>query len=158
MGTCQFNWNFIATEINPAAYKNAKKIVKKNFLKPKIKILLVNSAIIDEVCQSFDVAICNPPFFEYGKNKIDGYGGIEEELSVSGGELKFVKKYMVESWKKRNQVLWFTCLIGIKSHLSSLISFLSTNFINANYITTTLYQGNTLRWAIAWRFTKPKNL
>ena len=66
-------------------------------MKPKIKILLVNSAIIDEVCQSFDVAICNPPFFEYGKNKIDGYGGIEEELSVSGGELKFVKKYMVES-------------------------------------------------------------
>ena len=98
------------------------------------------------------MSVCNPPFFEFGKCRKDGFGGIEEEISTTGGELKFIKQYMVESWKLRKNVMIFTSLVGIKAHLEELERFLHKNFPNANLKTTTLYQGKTLRWVIAWNF------
>ena len=102
---------------------------------------------------AFDVSICNPPFFEIDRNRTDGYGGVQEELSTSGGEFKFIKQYMVESYTKRRHVKWFTSLVGIKSHLDQLLTFLTSNFPISEHLVTTLYQGKTLRWALAWKFT-----
>lgn len=118
----------------------------------KIKVIQVDQGILSHIDDEFDVSICNPPFFDNGTDHSDGYGGKEQELCTEGGEVKFIKQYMVESWTKRKAVKWFSCLVGIKSHLQQLEQFLSNNFEKANVTKTTLFQGNTLRWVIAWNF------
>ena len=152
LGVSQFRWKFIASENNFFSYKNAKKIIKKNKLTERVKILYIAEGILDEISENFDISMCNPPFFEIGDNRTDGYGGNETEISTAGGELKFIKQYMIESYRKRKKVMWFTCLIGIKAHINKLELFLTKNFPISDHITTTLYQGKTLRWVIAWKF------
>jgi 23S rRNA A1618 N6-methylase RlmF len=113
----------------------------------------VKSSIIKDINEEFQFSICNPPFFESAENKTDGFGGTEAEMCVDGGEFKFIKQYIVESWSKRAKNRFFSTLIGIKSHLKTITSFLEKNFPSSEVQSTTLYQGKTLRWAIAWKFT-----
>lgn len=152
LGSSYFNWDFFGSEKSFPAFVNAKKVVKRNNLQKKIKIIKIGSGILSEISEKFEVSICNPPFFEIGKDRNDGYGGVQEELSTAGGELKFIKQYMVESYSKRKGVLWFTCLIGIKAHLEEILRFLSQNFPKSSVLTSVLYQGRTLRWVLAWKF------
>lgn len=113
----------------------------------------MKSGILKEIAENFDFSICNPPFFEHSEKKSDGFGGRENEMCVEGGELEFIKQYIIESWSKRQVNRFFSSLVGIKKHLDTLTAFLNKNFPSAEVQTTTLYQGNTLRWALAWKFT-----
>jgi 23S rRNA A1618 N6-methylase RlmF len=108
--------------------------------------------VLSEVEEPFDVSICNPPFFEVGSSREDGFGGIEDELCTTGGEVRFIKQYMVESWKVKNKARIFSSLVGIKAHLQELERFAMKNFNKPSLKKTTLYQGKTLRWVIAWSF------
>lgn len=112
----------------------------------------MQKGILREITDEYDVSICNPPFFEIEHSRIDGFGGLEPEISTSGGELKFIKSYILESWIQRRPQRLFTCLIGIKSHLNELRTFLINNFPKVSMKETALYQGFTIRWVLAWSF------
>jgi 23S rRNA A1618 N6-methylase RlmF len=111
----------------------------------------VRNGILQEICEEFQVSICNPPFFDRSQGEKDAFGGVDEELCTSGGELKFIKDYIIESWSKRSGRT-FTSLIGVKSHLTTLITFLETNFPRVSLQQTTFFQGRTIRWGLAWTF------
>jgi len=99
--------------------------------------------------------MCNPPFFDSLSQKLPNPKTNCEakinELVTEGGELQFIKKMIEESLILKNQIRWYTSLIGRKANLSQLIKFLQKNKIR-NYRTTAFYQGYTTRWAIAWNF------
>ena len=67
---------------------------------------------------------------------------------------KNIKKNLLESWGKRGEKTIFTCLIGIKSHMEILKTFLSNNFTQVFIQESTLYQGKTLRLVLAWEFKR----
>ncbi|CAG9324542.1 RLMF [Blepharisma stoltei] len=155
LGVAEFNWNFVATDIDEIAIQNARKIIEKNELEGKIMLIKVEKTqIIREITQNFDVSICNPPFYssDYNAESLNGYGGRSNEMKTPGGECKFIGDYIDESWGKRQEVEWFTTLVGVKSHLKIMMDYLNTQFSNVLIKTTTFYQGKTLRWGLAWKF------
>ena len=61
---------------------------------------------------------------------------------------------IIESEAFKNNVYWFTTLVGKKSNLDILIEELK-NIDNIEEIKeTTFYQGKMARWGLAWRFKK----
>ena len=138
--------------MNKSSIKTAEKIIKKNNLQEQIQIKRVKSGILQEITENFQVSICNPPFFDSPQGTRDGFEGLDDELYCSGGEVKFIKQYITESWALRPGRI-FTSIVGIKSHLNEIKSFVNRNFPTIDLQETTLFQGKTIRWAIAWKFT-----
>ena len=151
LGVKAFNWRFIATESSKPSIKTAKKIIKKNNLEEYVQVKRVKSGILQEITENFQVSICNPPFFDSPQGTRDGFEGLDDELYCSGGDVKFIKQYITESWALRSGKM-FTSIVGIKSHLIEIQNFLNRNFPSIDLQETTLFQGRTIRWAIAWKF------
>ena len=66
LGSREYGWSFVGTEINPAAISIANNLIKQNELTDSIKILHQKSPanIFKGLPKDlyFDVSICNPPF------------------------------------------------------------------------------------------------
>jgi len=75
--------------------------------------------------------------------------GADMEMVTSGGEVAFVTRMIKESMQLRNQVQWYTSMLGKLSSISVLVETLMKNN-NHNYAVTELVQGKTKRWALAW--------
>lgn len=125
----------------------------------------------------FTFCMCNPPFFESCEtNKrfsFDEASGamINEcavdlayrtpprsatlaqrgELEVDGGEVAFIGKLIDDSVLLQTQVSIYTTMLGKKSSISALCRRLS-RINGVRYIVSTLSQGKTLRWVLAWTF------
>ncbi|XP_072048022.1 RNA N(6)-adenosine-methyltransferase mettl16-like [Amphiura filiformis] len=170
---CQMNgWQFAASEIDDLALQYACDNVKKNNLENHIKVLAppkdtLIQGIFKAVPQSlYHFTMCNPPFFG---NMLEAQGIMSsrsmsrpEPKSVStasevemiyeeGGEVDFVKRMIAESRQLREQVVWYTSMLGKKSSLGPLKEELRTHKIR-NFTTTEFCQGRTMRWGIAWTF------
>jgi 23S rRNA (adenine1618-N6)-methyltransferase len=126
----------------------------------------------------YHVTLCNPPFHKSltdaatgtnrkwknlnkgktaGKkeHKVDtlNFGGQKAELWCQGGELAFIRQMIKESIVFQNQVLWFTCLVSNKDHLSKIK--LSLKKAKASEIKVfNMAQGQKVSRFIAWRFVK----
>ena len=108
----------------------------------------------------FEVSMCNPPFYDTEteaeptvKPSIPtNFSGVPSELSFPGGELLFLKRYILESWGIRSQARWFTSLIGVKRHVEEVGRYLRTQFPGVVVEVKTFKQGRTWRWGVAWRF------
>uniref|UniRef100_A0A914DWJ5 U6 small nuclear RNA (adenine-(43)-N(6))-methyltransferase n=1 Tax=Acrobeloides nanus TaxID=290746 RepID=A0A914DWJ5_9BILA len=132
--------------------------------------------------------MCNPPFFlleESSKKFIPDESGVlknlcgltvdstrngprsvtvakEHELAIEGGEVAFVSKIIEESVALQKAVRIYTSMVGKKASMVQLKKKLS-RLTNVNYTVSTLSQGRTQRWVLAWSFdptiqlTTPEN-
>jgi 23S rRNA (adenine1618-N6)-methyltransferase len=111
--------------------------------------------------------MCNPPFYnsldemEQGREmKADlprgQCTGNLGEMVAEGGEVGFVSRMIDESVQWKNSVYWYTAWLGKKEDLMMLMDKLKGLSDVQQVQHTTLYQGKTTRWAVAWSF-KEKN-
>ncbi|KAE9417223.1 hypothetical protein Angca_004173 [Angiostrongylus cantonensis] len=125
----------------------------------------------------FTFCMCNPPFFEscetikrFSFDKASGAMINDSptdldvrtpprsatlaqrgELEVDGGEVAFIGKLIDESVLLQTQVSIYTTMLGKKSSISVLCRRLS-RIDGVRYTVSTLSQGRTLRWVLAWTF------
>jgi 23S rRNA (adenine1618-N6)-methyltransferase len=129
--------------------------------------------------ERFELTMCNPPFHrslaEASKgslrkvknlqaNKKDtkrpvssgktvplNFGGQNAELWCPGGEVSFINNMIKESKRIQNQVLWFTCLVSKKDHISELkLSLKKSNVKQVKVIN--MAQGQKISRFIAWSY------
>ncbi len=174
LGCKIFDWQFIATDIDPKSLDNAKKIIRKNNLEHCIKLKRqvnpknILKGVIEKQ-EHFTASMCNPPFFDsleaaqkanrrknrHLKHPIRqrNFQGIANELWIEGGELSFIKKYMNESLQYSRQIKLFTTLVSNKKHLALLIRYLKRKKVN-KYEVIPMQQGQKTMHILVWNFVK----
>lgn len=175
IGSAVYNWNFVATDIEPKSIETAQEIINKNIhLSSKITLRLqsdkkqILSGIIIKG-DYFDAVMCNPPFFKSKKEAeaqtlrklkgldkrktsklINNFSGESNELWCNGGELSFLLNYVKESVLFKTQVGWFTSLISNEDNLKPLQSELKKSAKEIKIID--MAQGNKKSRILAWKF------
>ena len=176
LGNAEYDWSFVATDIDANALENCVSIIEKN---PHLTDVIslqqqVNSRyIFKDIIQpedKFAFTICNPPFHESKEeaaksaarkvsnltnqktaNPILNFGGQNNELWCEGGELAFITQMIFESVKYPKQCFWFTTLVSKKDHLKSIYKTL--NKVEAATIKTIeMHQGQKISRLVAWTF------
>ncbi|MCO5575920.1 hypothetical protein L7F22_029727 [Adiantum nelumboides] len=108
--------------------------------------------------ERFDFCMCNPPFFasmkEAGMNPHTACGGTSAEMVYPGGEEGFISKMIEDSEQLKEQIHWFTTLVGRKVNLKILTSKLRERKVQM-LRTTEFVQGRTCRWGLAWTYNTP---
>jgi 23S rRNA (adenine1618-N6)-methyltransferase len=182
LGARRFGWSFVALDSSADALAHARSNVERNGLQHLITLGLVpHDGSIVSALDSFPAVthtMCNPPFFsssssaawrqrvlaadgggEQNGNSVIGGGGmaacaaLEPELFTEGGEVAFMSKIIQQSAASpcRQRVKWFTCMVGIKADLAALkAACAAAGALQVR--TTTFFQGQTLRWGLAWTF------
>jgi len=179
LGSRVYNWNFVATDIDPLSIKAAKvNIAANKNIDKHIRCKLQNNSSdifhgIIEANEYYHLTMCNPPFHKSladasigttrkwknlnkntrieKKNSLN-FGGQKAELWCQGGELAFIQKMIKESVHYQNQVYWFTCLVSKKDHLSKIKLYLKK--AQAKQIKViNMAQGQKTSRFIAWRFS-----
>ncbi|MFT5295592.1 MAG: 23S rRNA (adenine1618-N6)-methyltransferase [Colwellia sp.] len=129
--------------------------------------------------ERFELTMCNPPFhrslaeaskgslrkvknleankkgknapLSNEKNVPLNFGGQNAELWCPGGEVSFINNMIKESKRIQNQVLWFTCLVSKKDHISQLKFTLKKS--NAKQVkVVNMAQGQKISRFIAWSY------
>lgn len=176
IGVREYNWNFVASDIDFTAVRNAKELVSKNdCLNGKIEVRLQSNprhifgGIILEN-EFYDVSLCNPPFHsseneaskgslrkiknlqgEKSKNVELNFGGTNKELWCEGGEARFIKDMIFESKRFAKSCKWFTSLVSKQENLRGIYKVLKT--VEALEVKTIdMAQGNKISRFVAWRF------
>ncbi|WP_320046681.1 23S rRNA (adenine(1618)-N(6))-methyltransferase RlmF [uncultured Ilyobacter sp.] len=177
IGSQSYNWDFVASEIDPKSIENAKKIVDSNkVLKNKITLKLQKNREnifegIIEKNDKFDLTMCNPPFhasledaLKANKRKVNNlnkenkkvkkglnFGGQKAELWCPGGERLFLKKMAEESLRFSSQITWFTSLISNKDNIKPTQKLLYK--LGAKDIKILeMSQGQKISRILAWTF------
>ena len=182
LGAREYDWHFVASDIDPISIKAAQLNVSANNNIAKhitCRLQKNHHSIFDGIIKKDDfyhLTLCNPPFHKSladasagtnrkwqnlnKTNKTDNsqnkgslnFGGQKAELWCQGGELAFIRQMIKESKHFQKQVLWFTCLVSKKDHLSKLkLSLKKANVAEIKIIK--MAQGNKTSRFIAWRFS-----
>jgi len=180
LGARTQGWHFVASDIDPISIKSANANVKANkgLAKQITCRLQQNSdhifAGIIQPNEYYQLTMCNPPFHkslaeatkgtsrkwhnlnkEGGNNKRNNtlnFGGQQAELWCQGGEVAFIRQMIKESKQYQKQVLWFTCLVSKKDHLSAIkLSLKKANVARVNVVK--MAQGQKISRFIAWSFS-----
>ena len=78
--------------------------------------------------------------------------GSPSEMVTAGGEVAFVKRIFDESLLLREQVRWYTAMLGKHSSVEVVVDMLRGKGVG-NYAVTEFVQGSkTRRWAVGWSF------
>lgn len=176
LGVTEYNWQFIASDIEPKSIASAQNIVKANpSLTGKIDCRLQtkkhNTFLgVIEPEEKFDISICNPPFHasaeaaqkgterkvknlsgkEDKKNTLN-FAGLSNELICDGGEYKFIHNMIKESRKFAKNCFWFTSLVSKQSNLKSIYKALDKT--EATEVKTiNMGTGNKSTRIVAWTF------
>ena len=176
LGVSEYNWSFIASEVNTEAITIAKKIIKDNpSLKGKVKFRIqkdennIFKGIIKPK-DKIDLSICNPPFHSSKKEALKGsmrkirnlsgerskkiqlnFSGVANELVYKGGEYQFIKNMIEESVLYSNNCLWFTTLVSKEKNLKSIYKLLED--IKAKEVKTlNIGTSNKKSRIIVWTF------
>ncbi|KAG0230231.1 Methyltransferase-like protein 16 [Actinomortierella wolfii] len=83
----------------------------------------------------YDFCMCNPPFFEDDDDYLTSLSfkqdapaaalqATDSELKTSGGEVEFIKRMIDESRILQTRIRWYTTMIGKKSTVKTIISYL----------------------------------
>ena len=173
LGTCHFNWQCTASEVDPDSLKNAHEIIdnNKSLQKTDLRRQKFKSNIFLNLIQpddAFDIVVCNPPFYrnsyearQKNQSKVNklqlqekdklNFGGQANELWYKGGEEGFVKKMATESVQFKSQVHWFSSLVSKKDSLRNI-----KRAINKTQPTEVkvidMEQGNKKSRFIAWTY------
>jgi 23S rRNA (adenine1618-N6)-methyltransferase len=173
LGTCHFNWQCTASEVDIDSLKNAQEIIDKNSIlnKTDLRPQKFKNSILENIIRpddAFDVVVCNPPFY---KNRFDAqqrnqrkvqnlklqdddslnFGGRSNELWYKGGEEAFVKKMAAESIQFKDQVKWFTSLISRKENLKNIKRAINKT-LASDIRVIDMEQGNKKSRFIGWSF------
>ena len=175
IGTHEYEWSFVASDIDPISIQSATKIVHSNaVLKTNVELRLqpnpkqIFSGIIQKG-ELFDLSICNPPFhaslaeaqagttrklsnLKHKKTKpILNFGGQNAELWCEGGEAKFARDMIYESKEFATSCFWFSSLISKQSSLESV--YYALEKAQATHVKTIqMGQGNKISRIVAWTF------
>lgn len=168
----EFGWSVVGTEIDQVAIASAEKIIKENSLEKFISIReqKEKSKIFESIIHEddfFHLSICNPPFHSSAeearmgsekKNKnlglkknVSNFGGQSNELWCVGGEAAFIKKMIQESFKYKQNCLWFSTLVSKSTTLPEVYEELKKNNIH-KVRTLDMAQGQKKSRIIAWSF------
>lgn len=174
IGIGEYNWNFIATDIDEKALQSCQNIVDKNsLLKDKIELRFqknlnhIFTGIINEK-DKIDVSICNPPFHEskeaalksnqrkvtnlsgkYDKNF--NFSGNSNELIYEGGEIQFIENMIRESSIYSKNIMWFSTLVSKQSNLHKIDQYLNKAKA-AEIRIIEMGTGNKSSRVVAWTF------
>ncbi|MDN3666894.1 23S rRNA (adenine(1618)-N(6))-methyltransferase RlmF [Algibacter miyuki] len=174
LGHAEYNWDFVATDIDERSLKTADKIVTKNNLSKSVTLrhqkdeAHIFTGIIEED-EMFSVAVCNPPFYKseaealeattrksknLNKNTdklVRNFSGTQNELLYKGGEKAFLHTYLYESSLYKTQCHWFTTLVSKKDLVKGM--YASLKKLGATEIKTiNMGQGNKISRIVAWTF------
>ena len=180
IGASSYGWRFVATDIEPRALANAKKIIDQNSeglnyieLRHQVSANQFFKGVIKPQ-ERWDITICNPPFHasveeakQQTMRKIKNltgnksatfqlnFGGQDQELWCEGGEVQFIQNMMIESADYAKNCFWFTTLVSQKDHLIPLQKTLEALSIKQQK-TIEWINGNKQTRFLAWTFLTPK--
>ncbi len=173
LATCHFNWECVASEVDRDSLKNAQTIINENkaLSKTELRHQKFKNSILKNIIQpedTFDVVVCNPPFFKNAEDaqqknqrKVENlkleedeplnFGGRSNELWFNGGEEAFLKKMALESVQFKTQVHWFTSLISKKENIGNIKRAIKKT-LPTEVKVIEMEQGNKKSRFIAWTF------
>ena len=176
IGTCEYGWQFIASDINENSVASSTQIIDKN--PDTMKLIEIRHQTqpkhffktIIRPGEIVDFTLCNPPFHANsdeaekgtrrktknltGKNSkttLLNFSGANNELIYEGGEINFIQKMITESVQFSKQCLWFTTMVSKETNLpkiSTLLKKLNVQDVRIIPMTT----GNKVTRIIAWTF------
>lgn len=169
LGSREYGWSFVGTEINLEAISIAKNLIKQNELTHSIEIFHQKSpAYIFEGLPKdlhFDISMCNPPFHASHAEAMAGtrrkwknlriksnqlnFGGHENELWYPGGEVAFITQMIKESLNVKCK--WFTTLVSKETNLPAIYKALN-KLKGIEVRTVPMGQGQKKSRIIAWTF------
>mgnify|MGYP001194674642 FL=1 len=176
IGITEYNWNFIASDIDRKSIATAKKIISSNpNLKGKVDFRFQNDSnkIFEGILKEEDrieITICNPPFHasrkealeeqrkkvrnltgKYHQNPKLNFSGASEELIYEGGEYQFIQNMIKESAKYANNCVWFSTLVSKKKNLHGI--YISLKRLKVHQIKEIeIITANKKSRIIAWTF------
>lgn len=181
IGSQEYGWQFVGSDVNPIAIQAAQAVVDANAsLKKRIKLRLQKHAqsIFDGIWQNedlFDVTLCNPPFHASqhdmmtenqrkwrglkgdANNTTLNFGGHAPELWCEGGEAGFVTRMIKESVNYKDRCFWFTSLVARKENLPAVYRALETAGA-VQVKTVEMAQGQKVSRFVAWSFLEPAQM
>ncbi|HEX5338455.1 MAG TPA: 23S rRNA (adenine(1618)-N(6))-methyltransferase RlmF [Gallionella sp.] len=181
IGQRTYGWQFVGSDIDPAALANAQRILDANNLSDAIELRLQASrqAIFAGVVQqdeAFDLSMCNPPFHASPnearagtqrkwknlgkaaasrKSPVLNFGGQGAELWCEGGEEAFVCRMVAESARYPASCLWFTTLVSKSASLPAVYRALKKTGVSDSR-TIDMAQGQKKSRIVAWTFLDEK--
>lgn len=174
LGFKAYNWQFVASDVDALALKNAQKIIDKNSLSTTIELRFQpnKSHILKSIIKStdsFTMSMCNPPFYKNEQDAIDStirklkglkkdskipvrnFSGTGNELWYEGGEKAFLHNYLYESSLFKTNCFWYTSLVSNKDLVKSMQKSLKKlGAIQVKIIN--MQQGNKISRVVAWTF------
>lgn len=180
IGSKEYGWCFIGSDVEPLALKSASKIIEANAqLTTKVELRLQKNSVdvfrgIIRTDEYFDVSICNPPFHASFEDAQAGtlrklsnlnhkritkatlnFGGQHKELWCEGGEEKFVQKMISQSKRFSSSCFWFSTLVAKQSHLKSIYATLKMAEV-VEVKTIPMAQGNKTSRLVVWTYLTPE--
>ncbi|SDL29204.1 23S rRNA (adenine1618-N6)-methyltransferase [Catalinimonas alkaloidigena] len=181
LGTQEYGWSFVGSDIDPVALQAATKILDRN---PTLhaRITLRHQREPTRIFQGIlqkgeyvDFSLCNPPFHasraeahagsvrklsnlkrKKVRNPTLNFGGQSNELWCAGGEEAFVQKMIRESQRFATSCFWFSTLVAKQAHLKTVYQTLK-QVAAADVNTIPMGHGNKISRIVTWTFlTKPE--
>ena len=176
IGTKEYDWKFIASDIDPKSIDSARKIIESNdILKNKIECRLQKNknSIFKNILEKeykIDLVICNPPFHsskedaqkstlrklrnlsdkKVKKNHVK-FAGVNNEIIFEGGEIKFIENIVNESKLYAKNCYWFSTLVSKQSNLKKTYKLIDRN--GAYFLKTIpMGTGNKSSRIVAWTY------
>lgn len=171
LGVAEYNWSFVATDIDLDSLDTAQDIIDDNNFDAHIELRQqfdeqnILKGILEEE-DSFSATICNPPFYKsaeearganrrktrnLGNNAVRNFSGNNNELWYLGGEKAFLHNYLYESSLFPNKSKWFTSLVSKKENVESLEKSSKKLGVKAFKIIP-MHQGNKVTRIVCWQF------
>jgi len=171
LGVKEYDWNFIATDIELDSLDTAQDIISDNNLEAKILLRqqFTEANILKGIIEkgdSFSAVVCNPPFYKseqeakganarksrnLGNNAVRNFAGNNNELWYPGGEKAFLHNYLYQSSLYKDTSVWFTSLVSKKETIESLQKSGEKLKVKTMKIIP-MHQGNKITRIVAWQF------
>lgn len=180
IGSSEYGWSFIGSDVDQVAIEHAQSIVENNKrLQSKVTLRLQPNAnkLLQGILlenERVELVLCNPPFHASaqeaqaanqrkqanlkGKPKAKphlNFGGQSNELWYPGGEKQFLSNLIQESKAFATSCFWFTSLVSKEAHLKFLYETLEKVGPTA-VKTIPMAQGNKTSRILAWTFLTAK--
>ena len=171
LGVAEYNWSFVATDIDLDALDTAQDNIDDNNFTDSIELRqqFKEEHILKDILEDddfFSATMCNPPFYKsaeeakgankrksrnLGNNAVRNFSGNNNELWYVGGEKAFLHTYLYESSLQPKKSNWFTSLVSKKENVESLKAS-SKKLGVAEFKTIPMQQGNKVTRIVCWRF------
>ncbi|WP_298883584.1 23S rRNA (adenine(1618)-N(6))-methyltransferase RlmF [uncultured Polaribacter sp.] len=171
LGVAEYNWNFVATDIDLDSLDYAQDIIDDNNFDSNIELRQqfneqqILKGVLEEN-DSFSATMCNPPFYKsaeeaqgankrktrnLGNNAVRNFSGNNNELWYVGGEKAFLHNYLYESSLYKTTSKWFTSLVSKKENVESLEKS-SKKLGVKEFKVIPMHQGNKVTRIVCWKF------